>query len=759
MKVKPFIALALYILALVPRLWGISAPAPEPDEVHWLNRSGGVIEQFQQQKYSALTTHLGHPGVPAGCIMALGQLASEAYNNYRGLNKKDPRFVDRLTGSRIANATFSALIVPLLFLGCEGVFGVAVALLAALLLCFDPRLLGLSRIAHIDAVLSIFVLLALGYYFAAVTRARVVLKLVAGAFWGLAIATKPTAMAMIPTFLLFKLILGKTDRTGTLVKEPAIAWSDAWAIVVGHLVFALIYTRLWPHDSDYLHRLAVRSSFADLIYCSPMLARAFEPFFSIGVGFVAVVFFRAAWKLTRKGGRAATASGYWQTQLLGSALLLAVLLYPAVCENIVRFWCWVAGLSEVKHAAYNRTLPPPPGGYLGLLFVRLPSVAIVCFVVGLMALVLRFRQLLLEAKSARQGAMLLLAAVSLVCWVGLLSVSSKQTIRYLVPALPGVYLLAAFGVAVVMRRLTAQKSLQLLCGGVVVLLQAVASYRIHPAYELFFSDISGGLKGAAARGHPLPLADPSELLDTLLAQAALRKQSFSVGVLGDIESIRMEAKRRFVGDRLVFHPELGPQVTDFVLASGWRLTEHLAQPEHSVLNGVAPIQETRVEGVIVAALYELPRPRYDESYIFPMVGFHHPAGRDVIAEGASIVRDHSRRANGRTVIAGIPGVDGKGFLLSGYGVRVPQGQFELTVDVAVPDLTTFTDRVPERLVLRLEFGKTCERVVALRELAVGQTTRIALRCSFDQLKRPQVTAYWFGSIPVLIDNVRLVRVP
>ncbi len=747
------IAFLLYLLALLPRLYGIATPAPEPDEVHWLARSGGVLENIEQKRFSQLTTHLGHPGVPAGCLMALGQYLADAYDAALSLERDDARYIDRLTGARIANAVFSSLLIPLLFLGASARFGYTVAALAAVLVGFDPRHIGLSRIAHIDSILSVFALLSFGYYYLAVERRSVGLKLVAGLFWGLAIATKPTAMALLPAFLLFKLVLRATDRKRIVLHEPVVAWSDVWAVLAGHLIFALIYTRLWPHDSDYLHRLAVRSGPADFIYIAGMRAREYGAMFWAFVSIALGVVVRALWKMrTKERG--------WvlQLQLLVGTLLLAALIYPAVCENIIRFWYWVAGLSEVKHSAYNRVLPPPPGGYVGLLLVRLPSIALISLFGGLGVWILNHRRMMEEPAAAKQAAILLLSAMTLVAWIVLLSSSSKQTIRYLIPALAAAYLLAAFGYVSIVRRLGAvtvnsQRGLCVLFA--CFQLNAVA--KIHPYYEFFFNDLSGGLAGAASRGHPLPLAEPRELLDTLLAEAKRRQQGLSVGVFGDVESIRLEGKRRAVGDRVLFHPETDPHITDFVLATGWRLAEQERERDRSVFARLKPVQEILLEGVKIAALYALPVPSYDEPHRFDVVKFHRPIGRELRVEGSRILEPGDSSDRERRVVGALPHTDKKGFVLSGYGIRLPAGRFRLSIDIAVPDLAEFNDRSPSRLAVRLDLGKSCQRPLQLGELTVGGTTTVSLECELRTPKRLQVTTYWFGTVPVLLDNLKLER--
>ncbi len=68
------ICLLLYVFALVVRLWGITTPAPQTDEITWRKRSSQIIRVVKKEEYSKTTSHLAHPGIPPAMIMALGQL-------------------------------------------------------------------------------------------------------------------------------------------------------------------------------------------------------------------------------------------------------------------------------------------------------------------------------------------------------------------------------------------------------------------------------------------------------------------------------------------------------------------------------------------------------------------------------------------------------------------------------------------------------------------------------------------------------------
>ena len=116
-------------------------------------------------------------------------------------------------------------------------------------------------------MLTVFVVSSLLLYCRAVFRGSNALKILAGIIWGLAIATKPTAVFLPLIFVLFNCVRRYLMRNefGN-DRMSIIAYSDIAAVLSGIGVLALCYTRLWHHNSDYRVRLGIKSALADNVY-------------------------------------------------------------------------------------------------------------------------------------------------------------------------------------------------------------------------------------------------------------------------------------------------------------------------------------------------------------------------------------------------------------------------------------------------------------------------------------------------------------
>jgi 4-amino-4-deoxy-L-arabinose transferase-like glycosyltransferase len=430
-KLKIVIAILLYCLALVLRLNGVFYDEPQTDEYLWLKRSKGVIIRLESEPLRA-TTHLGHPGIVPALIMAASEVLvprviSADSNIGRQLHKP-------LYSARVACAIIASLAVPILFFGFFALIGFEASLLAALLLLFDPRFIGLSRIAHLDAVLLVLCLISVVAYIHSELKRSTKLKLTAGIFWGLAIATKPTAVALIFVFIIFKAIRAASFRDW---QQLRIRWSDIWAVVVGHLVMAAIYTRLWLHNSDYRERLKITFPLATDVY---RLGRFFQEhyFFSIIISlFLLALCICAARKLRSAPQLVESRFSLYLLALIG---FLTLSIIPQVIENFMRFWKWTSGLSSQVHHSFNKVLPPPEGGYWLEFLSVLPELTLFgVFVSILLLLVGTFKV------NLKKYQYYFLAGAWIVIWLSLLSVSSKQSWRYAIPIMPAVAILAAGG--------------------------------------------------------------------------------------------------------------------------------------------------------------------------------------------------------------------------------------------------------------------------------------------------------------------------
>lgn len=745
-------ALLICLLALTARLYAIGYRLPEPDELHWIERSYRVIERWREGHLSTITTHLGHPGIPPALVMAGAQLMAERWNDRLGLQAEDPRFVDRLVAARSGNAVLSSLIPPTAYLLLAPITGGS-ALVLGCVLAVDPRFVGLGRIAHIDSGLALFVLLTLALFFKAEERRSLPLKLCAGCTWALAFMTKPTAVLIVPAFLCYKAIAAFVDRrihpsgAAPQFRRRVVDWGDVGAVLVAHVVFALTYTRLWPHESDYLIRLHVQSSVADFLYTNGMWLRTLLPVPLTGFALSAAAAASAVFAFRRRSER--TLAFHMASGLLFVTLAAAsVFMFPAVVENIVRFWSWVLGLSKVSHVAYGTPLPPPPGGYPGLLISRLPSVAVVLIATGFLSALLAPRVLRREL-APEAARMVLLSVIVSVLWIAFLSTSSKQTLRYVLPVVPFMYLSAIVLSGALIRAVAPRLERPL--GAALIVLFAIAGYAVAPYFEFFFNSITGGASAAVRRGHLLPIGGAEELIERIEERAALEQRRFSVSVIGDYEALVLGMKHRAHANGavpIVLLPVFSPETTDFVIAEGWKLGT-VAEKITDRFAGAERVASKTIDGTVVAALYWLPLPDYREPHVIPPSFFHRRTG-DMIGPRADEASGTLRLQRGKSE---------KGFALTGFGLRFSPGRYAVSIDAELLPESEPLDRENPG-VFRISLGKECEGIV--READLMRSAEHAaphLICTFESTRRPQLDTYWFGLRSARIRGVVVQAVP
>lgn len=541
------------------RCYGYGETPLYTDERLWIERAEKVLVKLSSDPTSA-TTHLGQPGIPPTLLIALGQRVARSWNGRLGLAPGDALYLGVVDASRIPIVILSTLIAPLLFLLIFEIAGVGVALFAALGVAIDPYLLACSKMIHLDAVLSLLVLSTLFVYHFAILRSSLRLKLGAGVLWGLSIATKPTAVLLIPCFLLYRAIRELLRKRGaTLAGDRGfLAWSDLGAVAVGHLVFSLLYTRLWVHRSDYLTRLNIRSPLAGELFHTGRWLQS-NPLLAILILLSLVALFVLALRMLRSRWS-------WPRYHVVCALFsiiacfMALLMVPQVVENVVRYWTWVLGLSHETYRAFvsNVTVNVHPHGYHELAFMHLPSLVTVCAILGLLGLA---RSQLWRRCPLHLIPLLGVIVALPILWGLLLSSSEKQSWRYAMPVLFCIYFLAGIGVIKVVGRYLPQPRAVVVLAGILIgwlLLLAVGS----TPYGLFFrSSISGGLPGHVAKEYGIEHFVSEDLEDLLFKGAHPGRQPLRVMVLGDVP-LQLLGVKRFAPqwkDRVIFS---GPGMHD-----------------------------------------------------------------------------------------------------------------------------------------------------------------------------------------------------
>jgi len=239
---EPFAIAGLCVmLGLGARLYGLNL-AYTSDEGYWLQRTVRFGDGLLTRNFEA-TYRSGHPGVTVMWAGLLG-IGPDAVRLYAGVPSASPAALERAPGAeRLMSAARTAVAVL-----AAGLIGLAVALagrllggaglLGGALLASDPYLIGMTRLLHVDALLSPFmlvsVLAALIYW---LQGRQWPYLLVSGIAGGLALLTKAPAITLLPFFGILWLVAARPWRGDRRVWTAALIWG---------LVLGGVYIALWP---------------------------------------------------------------------------------------------------------------------------------------------------------------------------------------------------------------------------------------------------------------------------------------------------------------------------------------------------------------------------------------------------------------------------------------------------------------------------------------------------------------------------------
>lgn len=264
---KFYPAIFLFGLALLPRLLSLTAYVAT-DEAKWILRSAHFLAALLAGDFGAAASQIANPdvevlapAVPTLWAGAAGLLArywlegggGSLANFLAGLpyDASEQVPLNFYFWLRLPFVLFTSLFVVTFYLllrrlwpeeGC-------VPILAAILLALDPFFLAHSRVIHHDALLTVFMTLALLLLLLAVRDQKNApwLFLLAGTAWGLALLTKPIALFLAPFAGL--LWLGESYRRRWLTFWPL------WWTAAGLLTFVVAWPAMWGDPAGTLARL------------------------------------------------------------------------------------------------------------------------------------------------------------------------------------------------------------------------------------------------------------------------------------------------------------------------------------------------------------------------------------------------------------------------------------------------------------------------------------------------------------------------
>jgi 4-amino-4-deoxy-L-arabinose transferase-like glycosyltransferase len=244
------------------------------DEPSWLTMSANFYHALAHRDFGH-TFQIGHPGVittwagaaaflwryPAYAAKAPGQVkwVEQDVGSIMRRQGHDP--VDVLAGGRAIIVLGITSVLVIAFLVAERLIGSGTGLLGFLLIAADPFHIALSRVLHVDALVSSLMLLSLlaflSYVYSGRRHRDLVLSAVAA---GLAWLTKAPSIFLVPflgAVILFELV--PRWRRSRRVSTDDVRWAAGPFVVwgaLGLLAFVLVWPAMWVDPIGSLRAIA-----------------------------------------------------------------------------------------------------------------------------------------------------------------------------------------------------------------------------------------------------------------------------------------------------------------------------------------------------------------------------------------------------------------------------------------------------------------------------------------------------------------------
>ena len=250
----PLVVLLLFLAVWIPRVPALDAFVT-PDESAWLRRSANFYQAISRGDF-AHTFQREHPGVTVTWVGTLGflqLLPGYAQEPPRQLVKAQLESwlaehstitpLELLAAARWWMVLWITLITVAAYFPLRKLFGPQIAVLAVLFMAWDPFLIALSRVLHLDALLaslSMFALLAFLAWLHGGQQLRYFV--ISGLAAGLAGLTKTPAAVLMPAAgLLLFLEWFRRIRAGEGRSLGLLLAGIAWVALVG-----VTFVALWP---------------------------------------------------------------------------------------------------------------------------------------------------------------------------------------------------------------------------------------------------------------------------------------------------------------------------------------------------------------------------------------------------------------------------------------------------------------------------------------------------------------------------------
>ncbi len=197
------LACLLFGLALLPRIFTLGKAFTTDEAYHWVGYRSETFLTAILHKNFADTIITGHPGVTTMWLGSAGLLLEQFLQSTGILS--NPAFETHLTLMRLPLACTTAVLIVISWLLLQRFLDTPIATIAALFWISDPFLVAHSRVLHLDALLSLLMLVAILALLSACfdqhgprLHVQKPMLLVAGVASGLALLTKSPALLLGP---------------------------------------------------------------------------------------------------------------------------------------------------------------------------------------------------------------------------------------------------------------------------------------------------------------------------------------------------------------------------------------------------------------------------------------------------------------------------------------------------------------------------------------------------------------------------------
>jgi hypothetical protein len=251
----------IFVLALVPRVI-----YPVARFMEWYPRSVQFWEALAQGDLED-TYQRYHPGVTTMWIAGFGQRVYALARGWSTQELLDPP--DGSLGPQSPPAQAAVAALSLVVSGCivltyvllRRLVGQRAAFAAGCLLALDPFFITHSKIIHLDALMSSFMLLSVLLLVSFLKDDKTVYLIASGVFAGLAFLTKSSSGFLAP-FTVLLVALDLLFKGGSA--HPSSWRGQAWRVIrnltvwglVAACVFSLVWPAMWVKPGEMLGRIA-----------------------------------------------------------------------------------------------------------------------------------------------------------------------------------------------------------------------------------------------------------------------------------------------------------------------------------------------------------------------------------------------------------------------------------------------------------------------------------------------------------------------